>query len=160
MLDTPARGSSSASRSSRRRIMAQVENASEALGRWPSTTGLRLSTNGALFAAAAIWFTIGVPLTIEWADEGQIIYPICRPAAAEVAYRNFARAYWPVLCVVVPGLPLRAHHGRRSLPHLPSRLGGRHGKPVGHPGNTRSIAIPPIGSSQRQRSSTASGSSC
>src|SRR5262245_22878876 len=77
--------------------MAQVENASEASGRRPASRGLGLATNTVLFVAAAAWFAVGAPLTLEWIDEGQIIYPIWRSAEGAVPYRDFGHAYWPGL---------------------------------------------------------------
>jgi hypothetical protein len=68
--------------------------------------GRRWVVSGILFAAAAGWFAISARLTLEWIDEGQIVYPIWRTAAGAVPYREFGHAYWPAL-FVTNGLLLR-----------------------------------------------------
>jgi hypothetical protein len=50
-----------------------------------------------LFFLAAAYFALGCTLTLEWTDEGQIVYPSWRVAQGAVPYRDFGHFYGPSL---------------------------------------------------------------
>src|SRR5262245_48282692 len=58
---------------------------------------LRALELAALFALAAGYFALGAPLTLEWTDEGQIVYPSWRVAQGAMPYRDFHHVYGPSL---------------------------------------------------------------
>ena len=47
--------------------------------------------------AAAAYFSLGIGLTLEWSDEGQIVYPAWRVARGALPYRDFLHLYGPAL---------------------------------------------------------------
>jgi hypothetical protein len=50
-----------------------------------------------LFALAAAYFSAGATLSLEWSDEGQIVYPSWRVAEGAIPYRDFGHLYGPSL---------------------------------------------------------------
>jgi hypothetical protein len=60
--------------------------------RFPSWIALPL-----VFVAAASVFWIGRNLTLDWTDEGHIIYPIWRVSRGALPYRDFRQLYGPSL---------------------------------------------------------------
>src|SRR5262249_36662074 len=48
-----------------------------------------------LFAIAAAYFSLGWSLTMEWMDQGQLLYPSWRVAEGAVPLRDFAQMYGP-----------------------------------------------------------------
>jgi hypothetical protein len=58
----------------------------------------RLSVlSAALWAAAAAYFSLGAHLTLEWSDEGHMIYSSWRTAEGALPYRDFPHLYGPSL---------------------------------------------------------------
>ncbi len=60
-------------------------------------------TRGRLVAAVAValvagaWFWAGTWLTLEWVDQGQIVYGAWRVARGDLPYRDFDHLYGPSL---------------------------------------------------------------
>jgi hypothetical protein len=50
-----------------------------------------------LFVLAAAYFSPGATLSLEWTDEGQIVYPSWRVAEGAIPYRDFGHLYGPSL---------------------------------------------------------------
>lgn len=50
-----------------------------------------------LWGAAALYFSGGTDLTLDWLDEGQIVYPAWRVSEGAVPYREFEHVYGPSL---------------------------------------------------------------
>lgn len=50
-----------------------------------------------LFALASAYFGAGATLSLEWSDEGQIVYPSWRVAEGAIPYRDFGHLYGPSL---------------------------------------------------------------
>ncbi len=50
-----------------------------------------------LWVVAALYFRVGAPFTMEWTDQGQIVYPIWRVAEGALPYRDFQQLYGPSL---------------------------------------------------------------
>ena len=51
----------------------------------------------ALFAFALLYLSLGSTLTLEWTDEGMIVYPAWRVAHGDLPYRDFHHVYGPSL---------------------------------------------------------------
>jgi hypothetical protein len=51
----------------------------------------------AIALVAAAWFWSGIWLTLEWVDQGQIVYGVWRVARGELPYRDFDHMYGPSL---------------------------------------------------------------
>jgi hypothetical protein len=54
-------------------------------------------TSALLVAVAAAYFALGANLTLEWADEGNIVYASWRTAEGALPYRDFRHLYGPSL---------------------------------------------------------------
>jgi len=50
-----------------------------------------------LWVVAALYFRAGASFTMEWTDQGQIVYPIWRVAEGALPYRDFLQLYGPSL---------------------------------------------------------------
>ncbi len=53
-----------------------------------------------LAVGAALYFRLGAPYTMEWTDQGQIVYPSWRVAEGAMPYRDFYHVYGPALFYV------------------------------------------------------------
>ncbi len=51
----------------------------------------------AIALVAAAWFWAGIRLTLEWVDQGQIVYGAWRVARGDLPYRDFDHLYGPAL---------------------------------------------------------------
>jgi hypothetical protein len=66
--------------------------------------GSRLLVALTLFVVAALYFARGITSTLEFMDEGCIIYPIWRVAHGAIPYRDFRQLYGPSLFFLNAGL--------------------------------------------------------
>jgi hypothetical protein len=59
-----------------------------------------LAVVAAIVLGAAVWFWPGTWLTLEWVDQGQIVYGAWRVARGDLPYRDFDHLYGPSLFVL------------------------------------------------------------
>src|SRR5262245_21358578 len=60
----------------------------------PRVPGLAVA---AIVLVAAVWFWPGLWLSLEWVDQGQIVYGVWRVARGDLPYRDFVHMYGPSL---------------------------------------------------------------